>query len=137
MTLHIPEATAPSTALPCNSAHGFPHDQSPATSPHLLAGWHATQIGIKAGVKKGIWAFAELWIYGSGCPRLTLERHYLRAHNELELRVVQGGGVASRRSAERAAKKHHSGADEASHGAVKVWLAGKAGRFVPIPPPLM
>lgn len=84
-----------------------------------------SQIGTKAAIKKGILAFAELWIYGSGCPRLTLERHYLRGRNALELRVVQSGGAASRRSAERASKKHHSGADESSHGAVKVgvWVA--------------
>lgn len=66
---------------------------------------------------QGIQAFAERWIYGSGCPRVFLERHYIRSRNVLELKLRQSGSAACRRGALRAARKQ--GADD-SHSTIKV-----------------
>ncbi|KAG1661347.1 hypothetical protein FOA52_005909 [Chlamydomonas sp. UWO 241] len=86
---------------------------SSGMDPRLLSTSHFLElVGKLGGFKKGIQAFAERWIYGCGCPHLTLERHYIRSRNVLELRVTQAGSAACRAGALRAAKKQ--GADDST-----------------------
>eukprot|EP00798_Chlamydomonas_sp_ICE-L_P008521 gene8521-4820_t len=62
-------------------------------------------MGDLGGFKKGIQAFAERWIFGRGCPHLTVGMRYLKVRNALQLAVHQSGCTASQRGARLAAAK--------------------------------
>ncbi|GAX73696.1 hypothetical protein CEUSTIGMA_g1148.t1 [Chlamydomonas eustigma] len=108
--------------VPAAAAAGEAVGQAASMEPRLLSTPHFLElVGKLGGFKKGIQAFAERWIYGSGCPQLVLERRYIRSRNVLELRISQNSSPACRKGAERAAKKHQGSADD-SHSTVKVLI---------------
>ncbi|GLC35499.1 hypothetical protein PLESTM_000331000 [Pleodorina starrii] len=105
----------------CRNAANAVRNWSPARGAshrQLSTRRFVAECGSAAGMAKDVAAFAERWVYGRGCPRLTAGCSYVRRSNTLLVAIRQEGGpeVAA---AGRSASAQRSKSETAGRG-VKV-----------------
>ncbi|GLI61815.1 hypothetical protein VaNZ11_004324, partial [Volvox africanus] len=79
----------------CRNAANTIRTWSPSRGPagRLLSTRRViAECGSAAGMAKDVAAFAERWVYGRGCPRLTAGCSYVRRSNTLLVALKQEGG---------------------------------------------
>jgi hypothetical protein len=109
----------------CRNASNAVRGWSPSrgtTTRQLSTKRFVGECGSAAGMAKDVAAFAERWVYGRGCPRLTAGCSYVRRSNTLLVALKQEGGpeVAA---AGRIASAQRSKSETAGRG-IKVRTGG-------------